>query len=249
MMRWIVGVSLKFRLLVVALATATLVVGVSQLRDMPVDVLPEFVPPTVEIQTEALGLSAAEVEQLITVPMEQDLLVGVAFLDDIRSESLPGLSRIFLVFEPGTDLYRARQVVAERLTQAHALPNVSKPPQMLQPLSSTNRVMIVGASTKTLSPIEMGVLARWTIAPRLIGVEGVANVSVWGFRDRQLQVQVDPERGAARGRPGPAAAGHGSPIRRRWQHLRRRSTAARSSIARERPSRSARGSSSTRPRS
>jgi CzcA family heavy metal efflux pump len=194
MMRWIVGVSLKFRLLVVALAAATLVVGVSQLRDMPVDVLPEFVPPTVEIQTEALGLSAAEVEQLITVPMEQDLLVGVAFLDDIRSESLPGLSRIFLVFEPGTDLYRARQVVAERLTQAHALPNVSKPPQMLQPLSSTNRVMIVGASTKTLSPIEMGVLARWTIAPRLIGVEGVANVSVWGFRDRQLQVQVDPER-------------------------------------------------------
>lgn len=194
MMRWIVGVSLKFRLLVVALAAATLVVGVSQLRDMPVDVLPEFVPPTVEIQTEALGLSAAEVEQLITVPMEQDLLVGVAFLDDIRSESLPGLSRIFLVFEPGTDLYRARQVVAERMTQAHALPNVSRPPQMLQPLSSTNRVMIVGASTKSLSPIEMGVLARWTIAPRLVGVEGVANVSVWGFRDRQLQVQVDPKR-------------------------------------------------------
>jgi CzcA family heavy metal efflux pump len=194
MMRWIVGVSLRFRLLVVALGAATLVIGVSQLRAMPVDVLPEFVPPTVEIQTEALGLSAAEVEQLITVPMEQDLLVGVAFVDDIRSESLPGLSRIFLVFEPGTDLYRARQVVAERLTQAHALPNVSKPPQMLQPLSSTNRVAIIGASTKSLSPIEMGVLARWTIAPRLVGVEGVANVSVWGFRDRQLQVQVDPER-------------------------------------------------------
>ena len=194
MMRWIVGASLRFRLLVVALGAATLVVGVSQLRAMPVDVLPEFVPPTVEIQTEALGLSATEVEQLITVPMEQDLLIGVAFLDDIRSESLPGLSRIFLVFEPGTDLYRARQVVAERLTQAHALPNVSKPPRMLEPLSSTNRVLIIGASTKTLTPLQMGVLARWTIAPRLIGVEGVANVSTWGFRDRQLQVQVDPER-------------------------------------------------------
>lgn len=194
MMRWIVGASLKFRLLVVALGMATLVIGISQLRDMPTDVLPEYVPPTVEIQTEALGLSAVEVEQLITVPMEQDLLAGVAFLDDMRSESIPGLSRIFMVFEPGTDLYRARQVVAERLTQAHALPNVSKPPQMLQPLSSTNRVMIIGASSKTLSPIEMGVQARWTIAPSLIGVEGVANVSVWGFRDRQLQVQVDPER-------------------------------------------------------
>ncbi|HEY7344041.1 MAG TPA: efflux RND transporter permease subunit [Gaiella sp.] len=193
MMGWLVRSSITFRLLVVAAAAAVTVVGITQLRQTSVDVLPEFLPPTVELQTEALGLSAAEVEQLITVPMEQDLLVGVAFLDDIHSESLPGLSRIFLVFEPGTDLYRARQVVAERLTQAFAQPNVGKPSQMLQPLSATNRVLIVGASTKTLSPIQMGVLARWTIAPRLVGVEGVSNVSVWGFRDRQLQVQVDPE--------------------------------------------------------
>lgn len=194
MLGWIVRSSVTFRLLVLAAVAAIFVVGFSQLHKAPVDVLPEYVPPTVEIQTEALGLSAAEVEQLITVPMEQDLLSGVAFLDDIRSESLPGLSRIFMVFEKGTDLYRARQVVGERLTQAHALPNVSKPPQMLQPLSSTNRVMIVGASSRTLTPIQLGVLARWTIAPKLIGVEGVSNVSIWGFRDRQLQVQVDPGR-------------------------------------------------------
>ena len=193
-LRAIIEASLRFRLLILAAAAAALVVGASQLHKMPVDVLPEYVPPTVEIQTEALGLSAAEVEQLITVPMEQDLLAGVAFLEDMRSESLPGLSRIFLVFEPGTDLFIARQVVAERLTQAHALPNVSKPPQMLQPLSSTNRALIVAASSKKLSPIEMGVMARWTVAPRLIGVPGVANVSIWGFRDRQLQVQIDPER-------------------------------------------------------
>jgi CzcA family heavy metal efflux pump len=194
MMRWIVGSSLKFRLLIVALAAATLAVGITQLRDMPADVLPEFAPATVEIQTEALGLSAQEVEQLITVPIEQDLLSGVAFLDDIRSQSVPGLSRILMVFEPGTDLYKARQVVAERLTQAHALPNVSKPPQMLQPLSSTNRLMMIGISSESVSPIEMSVLAKWTIVPRLMGVQGVANVSVWGNRDRQLQVQVDPER-------------------------------------------------------
>ena len=194
MMRWIVGSSLRFRLLVVAIAAAMLVVGTIELRETPADVLPEFAPPTVEIQTEALGLSAAEVEQMITVPLEQDLLVGVAFLEDIRSESVPGLSRILLVFEPGTNVYRARQVVAERLTQAHALPQVSKPPRMLQPLSSTNRVLMVGVSSKTVSPIEMSVLARWTIAPRLMGVPGVANVSIWGQRDRQLQVQVDPER-------------------------------------------------------
>ncbi len=194
MLRWIVGSSISIRLLMIAAAAAILVLGITRLHDMPADVLPEYGPPTVEIQTEALGLSAAEVEQMITVPIEQDLLSGVAFLDDMRSESLPGLSRIFMTFEKGTDLYRARQVVAERMTQAHALPNVSKPPQVLQPLSATNRVLIVGATSETRTPVEMGVLARWTIAPKLVGVEGVANVSIWGFRDRQLQVQVDPKK-------------------------------------------------------
>ena len=139
-------------------------------------------------------MSSAEVEQLITVPIEQDLLNGIAFLKDIRSQSVPGLSRIFLVFDPGTDLFTARQVVAERMTQAHALPNVSKPPQILQPLSSTNRVLMVGVNSKKLSPIQMSVLARWTIIPRLLGVPGVANVSIWGERARQLQVQVDPQK-------------------------------------------------------
>ncbi len=193
-LRSIVGSSLKFRLLVAAAAAAALVVGASQVRKAPVEILPDFTPTTVEVQTEALGLSAAEVEQLITVPIEQDLLNGIAFLKDIRSESVPGLSRILMVFEPGTDIFKARQVVAERLTQAHALPQVSKPPRMLQPLSSTDRVLIVGMSSKTVSPLELGVLARWTIAPRLVGVPGVANVAVWGQRDRELQVQVDPER-------------------------------------------------------
>jgi Cu/Ag efflux pump CusA len=194
MMRWLVGSSLRFHGLVLAVAAVVMLVGVTRLRDAPVDVLPEFGPPTVEIQAEALGLSAVEVEQLITVPFEQDLLNGVAFLDEIRSESLPGLARIQLVFEPGTDLFRARQVVNERLAEAQvALPGVSKPPQMLQPLSSTNRVMMVGLSSREVSPIQMSVLARWTITPRLLAVPGVANVAVWGFRDRQLQVQVDPE--------------------------------------------------------
>jgi CzcA family heavy metal efflux pump len=199
MMRWIVKSSITFRVLVVAAAAATLVVGVRQLHKAPVEVLPDFTPTTVEVQTEALGLSAAEVEQLVTVPMEQDLLNGIAFLKDIRSESVPGLSRILLIFEPGTPLFKARQVVAERLTQTAALPQVSKAPAMLQPLSSTNRVLMVGMSSKTLSAIQMGVLARWTIAPRLVGVPGVANVSVWGLKDRQLQVQVDPAQLRAQG--------------------------------------------------
>src|SRR5213083_1345294 len=99
MIRWIVETSLKFRLLVVALAAGVMVVGLTQLRDAPVDVLPEFTPPYVEVQTEALGLSAEEVEQLITVPLEQDLLNGVPWLAEIRSESLPGLSSVVMTFD------------------------------------------------------------------------------------------------------------------------------------------------------
>ena len=193
-MRSIVAVCLKSRLLVVALAAGLLVVGIIQLRAMPIDVLPEFTPPYVEVQTEALGLSAEEVEQLITVPMEQELLNGVPWLKTIHSKSAPGLSSILMTFDRGTDLMRARQMVTERMAQAFALPHVSKPPTMLQPLSSTGRVMMIGLSSKDVSLLQMGVLARWTIVPRLMGVPGVATVSIWGQRDRQLQVQVDPKR-------------------------------------------------------
>jgi Cu/Ag efflux pump CusA len=190
----VVTSSLRLRALVVVIAVIVMAIGVVSLRKMPVDVYPEINPVTVTVQTEALGLSAAEVEQLITVPIEADLLTGTPWVDVMRSESVPGLSNIELVFKAGTDPMHARQVVQERLTQAHALPNVSKPPRMLQPLSSTNRVMLVGLSSKDQSLIEMSVLARWTIRPRLLGVPGVANVSVWGLRERQLQVQVDPKK-------------------------------------------------------
>ena len=102
-MRWLIDGCLKARVPIVVIAAALLFLGYKDVRDMPVDTLPEFGPTTVEIQTEALGLSANEVEQLITVPMEQDLLNGVAWLKYIRSNSSPGLSSIQLIFEPGTD--------------------------------------------------------------------------------------------------------------------------------------------------
>jgi len=159
-----------------------------------VEVLPEFDPPYVEIQTEALGLSAVELESMITVSMEQDMLNAVPWLKEIRSETIQGLSSIRLTFEPGTDPIRARQMVQEQLLQAHALPSVARAPVMLQPLSSTARVMNIGLSSKTLSLIDLSVLARWTIQPRLMGVSGVANVSIFGQRKRQVQVQVDPDR-------------------------------------------------------
>src|SRR5918995_1450927 len=199
MIRSIIGASLRFWMLLIAIAVGILAIGFVQLRSAPVDVLPEFTPPYVEVQTEALGLSANEVEQLITVPLEADLLNGVEGVDIIRSESVAGLSDVVLVFEPGTDLYQARQLVQERLIQAHALPQVSKPPTMINPMSSASRIMMIGIDPNKLSSIEAGVLSHWVIRPRLTGVPGVSNVSIWGLRDQQLQVQVDPAQLQAQG--------------------------------------------------
>ena len=181
MLRWVLGFSLQYRSLVLAGAAALMCLGVYRLRDAPVDVLPEFSPPIIQIQTEALGLSAAEVEDLITLNLEE-ILTSVSWVKAIRSSSMTGLSAIDLMFEPGTNLMRARQLVQERLNLAHALPNVSKTPIMMQPLSTISRAMIVGLFPKDLSLIDASVLVRWTIVPKLLGVPGVANVAVWGLR-------------------------------------------------------------------
>lgn len=199
MIRWIIESSLRLRFLMIVIAVVLVGYGFTELRKMPVDVYPEFNPPLVEVQTEALGLSAAEVESLITLPMEADLLNGVAWLEQLYSESVAGLSSVLLIFEPGSDELLVRQMVQERLTQAHALPNVSKPPVMLQPLSASNRVMMIGLSAQELSLIDMSVLAHWNIKPKLMGLPGVANVAIWGQRDQQLQVQVDPKTLHAKG--------------------------------------------------
>jgi len=194
MMRWIIGSSLRYRRLVLAVAVVLLGVGVAQIRQAPVEGVPDFGPTRVEVQTEALGLSAEEVENLITNPMEQEFFNGMPWLASMRSDSLPGLSRMDMVFEPGTDPIKARQVVQERLTMVRALPAVSKSPAVIQPTSTTSRLMMIGLSSKDVSLIEMSVLARFNIRQRLIAVPGVANVAVWGMRDRQLQILVDPVR-------------------------------------------------------
>ena len=103
----IVDWSFKFRLLVLALAAVVLFLGIGQLRKMAVDVYPEFGPVVVEVQSEALGLSAQEVAEMVTVPLEADLLSNVPFVDILSSKSVPGLSSIELVFEPGTELLKA----------------------------------------------------------------------------------------------------------------------------------------------
>jgi Cu/Ag efflux pump CusA len=193
MMRWIVGSSLKYQHLVLAVAVALMAFGFVQIRNSSVEALPDFSPVRVDVQVEALGLSAEEVENLITNPMENEFFNGIPWLAKLESRTIPGLSSMEMTFEPGTDPIRARQVVQERLTMTPALPAASsKPPLVVQPLSTTGRLMMIGLSSKDQSLIDMSLLSRWTIVPRLLSVPGVANVSIWGFRDRQLQVQVDP---------------------------------------------------------
>src|SRR4029450_8665062 len=195
MMRWIVGSSLKYQRLVLAVAVALMAFGFVQIRNSSVEALPDFSPVRVDVQVEALGLSAEEVENLITNPMENEFFNGIPWLAKLESRTIPGLSSMEMTFEPGTNPIHARQVVQERLTMAPALPAApSKPPLVVQPLSSTGRLMMIGLSSNQLSLIDMSLMSRWTILPRLLSVPGVANVAIWGFRDRQLQVQVDPSK-------------------------------------------------------
>jgi len=196
-MRRIVATSLRFRSIIVAMAVALMLVGSAQLSTASVDVFPEFAPPKVEVQTACLGLTASEVEQLVSVPMEE-AFNGIEGLAHMRSKSVPQLSSIVLEFKPGTDVLNARQLVSERMaTVIPTLPTWAAPPLMLQPLSSTSRVMKIGLSSDTRSLIEMSMISYWNIRARLLGVPGVANVAIWGERLQMLQVQVDPAKLAA----------------------------------------------------
>jgi Cu/Ag efflux pump CusA len=198
-LRSILNAALRFRMLLVGIAAALIGLGIITLPKMHADVLPELSQgPVLEVQTESPGLSSEEVEQYITVPMENNLLDGIMGVWNVRSQSTPGLSTVDLYFEPGTTTLHARQLVEERLTNSFSLPAVNKPPLLIQPLSSTSRALLIGLNSTELDPIELSYLARWVVKPRLSGVPGVANVAIFGQQDRQIQVQVDPAKLDAR---------------------------------------------------
>jgi CzcA family heavy metal efflux pump len=195
--RWIIRSSLRFPFVVVGLAALLVFFGGEQLGSQKVDVFPEFAPTQVQIQTACLGLSAAEVEQLVTVPLE-DALQGVSGVETIRSESAAQLSSIILLFRSGTDLFQARQLVQERLQSVSpTLPTWAAPPFLMQPVSATSRIMSVGLSSKHMSMMDLSMLAYWKVRARLLRVPGVANVAMWGERLKQVQVQAEPRKMAA----------------------------------------------------
>jgi CzcA family heavy metal efflux pump len=190
----IVKFSLRFRGIVIALACALLLYGIYSLGRVPYDAFPEFAPPEISIQTEALGLSPEQVEVLVTQPIENSIN-GVFGIENLRSRSIQGLSVITVVFRNGTDIYRDRQAVTERLsTVASELPTGVQPPLMSPLTSSTTWVMEIGLTSATHSLMTVRTVADWIVKPRLLAVPGVAGIEVNGGEVRQLQFQFDPQR-------------------------------------------------------
>ncbi len=190
----IVGFAIRFRGVVIALAMLLAGYGLFALSHARLDVFPEFAPPQVQVQTEAPGLSPAQVEVLVTQPLE-NRLAGLTGIKTMRSKSFQGLSMITLTFTANTDIYRARQAVAEQMGgTAGTLPQGVKAPALLPLASSTSVVLSVGLTSKSRSLMELRTLADWSVKPQLLSVGGVAGISVFGGEVKQLQIQIAPDK-------------------------------------------------------
>lgn len=191
MLNAIIHFSLKFRGVVLALSLALLGFGCWTLFHTKYDVFPEFAPALVTIQTESPGLSAEEVETLVTRPIE-NVMNGAPGLAAMRSQSIQGLSVITLTFRDDVDIYRARQVISERISEAgQALPKGVHSPTLAPLTTSTSLVFSLGLTSDKLSPMQLRSFADWTLKSKLLSVPGVAKISVFGGEVRQFQVQVD----------------------------------------------------------
>lgn len=197
MLARIVELSLRHRGIVIALALALIGWGSYVASQSELDVFPEFVEPQVTIQSEAPGLSAEQVEVLVTRPIES-AVNGAASLESVRSESIQGLSVVTVVFKEGTDIYIARQSLAEKLgLLARQLPDGVHAPTMSPLMSSTMDLLKAGFVSEKMSGRDLRALVDWTIKPRLLAVQGVAAASVFGGEVEQLQIQARPEKLAA----------------------------------------------------
>ncbi len=189
----LVRFAIRFRGIVAALACVLVAYGVYALGRAKYDVFPEFAPPQVSIQTEAVGLTPEQVEILVTRPIE-NAISGVPGVRTLRSTSIQGLSVVTVFFDPSSDIYRDRQVVAERLAAAtQQLPQGLRPPVMTPLTSSTSRMLVVGLTSETRSLMDLRTAADWTVRLRLLAVPGVASVTVFGGDKRSIQIQVHPD--------------------------------------------------------
>src|SRR5437879_5051378 len=190
MLNNIIQWSIKNRLIVVVAALLLLVYGGVIALRAPVDVFPDLTSPTVTVLTESHGMAPEEVEAMVSLPIEA-AMNGTAGVFRVRSNSAAGISIVFVDFNLGTDIYRARQLVTEKLGQVR-LPAGIRPP-VLGPISSTmGEIMLISMTSKTTSAMELRSLADWVIRPRLLGVSGVAQVMIIGGETKQYQVLADP---------------------------------------------------------
>ncbi len=193
MMAAIVRFSIRFYGVMIASALAVMLYGIYSLTRSNLDVFPEFSPTQIIIQAESPGLSAELVESLVSQPIET-AIAGTVGVSDMRSQSIPGLSVVTVIFDESTDIYRNRQVVAERLsTLNNTLPSGITP--NITPLtSSASTVLGFGVTSKQRSLMALRTVVDWTIVPHLLAIPGVADVNVFGGEVRQFQVQIDPEK-------------------------------------------------------
>src|ERR1700761_1088060 len=185
--------------LVAALALLLLIYGFIALRGAKFDVFPDFVPAQAEIQTEAPGLDAEQVEQLVT-RVEEQAVNGAAGVTTVRSDSIPGLSIVQVLFAEGTDPYRARQIVSEAVAETTSdLPQGVKAPAVQPLTSSTMDLLKIGFTSDKLSPMALRTLVDTVVRPRLLSTTGVAKATVFGGQIRRIEVIARPEALAARG--------------------------------------------------
>ena len=186
--------SLNNRLLVLAITVVAFLAAGYTLKQMPVDVFPEFAPPQVVIQTEAPGLAPQDVEALITYPLES-AINGTPGVDVVRSSSSVGLSTIVVVFHAGTNIYLDRQLVNERIQSiAGNLPAGTQPPVMLPVTSAVGWLVKYALTSDTVLPMDLRTISDWEIRPRLLSLGGIASVVSIGGDVKQYQVRLDPQR-------------------------------------------------------
>ncbi len=193
MMQTLVRFSIRFHGVVIGLACLLVVYGIYGLTRTNLDVFPEFSPTQVVIQTEAPGLSSSLVEQLVTQPIE-NTLAGTVGMESMRSQSIPGLSVITIIFNDNSDIYRNRQVVAERLASMSSLLPKNIIPNITPLASSASTVLGMGVTSNKRSLMELRALVDWTIRPHIMSVPGVADVNVLGGDVGQYQILVDPNK-------------------------------------------------------
>ena len=189
----IIHFALRRRGIVIALAFVALAYGLYRISRSSYNVFPEFAPPMVSIRTEAPGLSPEQVEALVTRPIES-AVIGAPGITSELSTSVQGLSAIKIAFSPKTNVYLARQLVAERLVSLQGqLPLEANPPVLTPLTSSTGVVMTLGLTSTTRSLIDVRTIARWVVKPTLLAVPGVAGVLSFAEGVKQYQIQVKPD--------------------------------------------------------